>query len=74
LDTGEGIAAEHLPHVFERFYRDHPNRDSTGGSGVGLTISRAIIAGHRGTIAASSAGVGHGTNVQITLPRSAHRE
>lgn len=73
-DTGEGIAAEHLPHVFERFYRAHPSSDSTGGSGVGLTISRAIITGHRGTIAASSAGIGHGTDVQITLPRSARRE
>jgi signal transduction histidine kinase len=68
-DTGEGIAAEHLPHVFERFYRAHPAGGDTGGSGIGLTISRAIVAGHRGRIAVRSAGIGQGTEVRVTLPR-----
>jgi two-component system, OmpR family, sensor histidine kinase BaeS len=69
-DTGEGIAAEHLPHLFERFYRAHPNSGHTAGSGIGLTISKAIVTGHHGQITVHSAGVGHGTEVQITLPRA----
>jgi signal transduction histidine kinase len=68
-DSGEGIAAEHLPHVFERFYRAHPISGDTGGSGIGLTISRAIVAGHHGRISVHSAGAGHGTETRITLPR-----
>jgi len=70
-DTGEGIAPEHLPHVFERFYRAHPASGDTVGSGIGLTISRAIVAGHRGRIEVHSDGVGRGTDVRITLPRDA---
>jgi two-component system, OmpR family, sensor histidine kinase BaeS len=69
--TGEGIEAEHLPHVFERFYRAHPISGDTGGSGIGLTISRAIVAGHHGRITVHSAGIGQGTEVRITLPRRA---
>jgi signal transduction histidine kinase len=69
-DTGEGIAAEHLPHVFERFYRARPNSDNTTGSGVGLTISRAIVGGHHGRISVTSPGLGGGTSVRVTLPRS----
>jgi signal transduction histidine kinase len=69
-DTGEGIAADHLPHVFERFYRAHPASGDTGGSGIGLTISRAIVTGHHGRITVHSAGAGHGTKVRITLPRA----
>jgi signal transduction histidine kinase len=70
-DTGEGIAAEHLPHLFERFYRAHPSSDSSVGSGIGLTISRAIVAGHDGRIAVHSAGLGQGAEVRVTLPRQA---
>lgn len=66
-DTGEGIERTHLPHVFERFYRAHV-RDDEQGSGVGLTISRAIVAAHAGTITVDSPGVGRGTTVTITLP------
>ena len=69
-DTGEGIAAQHLPHVFERFYRAHPASGDTGGSGIGLTISRAIVAGHHGQITVHSAGPGHGTEIRIILPRA----
>jgi len=69
-DTGEGIAAEHLPHVFERFYRAQPASGDTGGSGIGLTISRAIVAGHHGRITMHSTGLGKGAEVRITLPRT----
>jgi signal transduction histidine kinase len=66
-DTGEGIERAHLPHLFERFYRAH-TRDDEQGSGVGLTISRAIIAAHGGTITVDSPGTDRGTTVTITLP------
>lgn len=66
-DTGEGIDRAHLPHLFERFYRAHTPRDEQG-SGVGLTISRAIIAAHGGTITVDSPGTDRGTTVTITLP------
>jgi signal transduction histidine kinase len=68
-DNGEGIAAEHLPHLFERFYRAHPRADGPDqGSGIGLTISRAIITAHAGTIHLESPGPGQGTTARITLP------
>jgi two-component system sensor histidine kinase BaeS len=68
-DTGEGIAAEHLPHIFERFYRADPARGRThGGSGIGLTIARALITAHGGTITAASQGPGTGARFTITLP------
>lgn len=66
-DTGEGIERAHLPHLFERFYRAH-TRDDEQGSGVGLTISRAIVAAHGGTITVDSPGPDRGTTVTITLP------
>ncbi|QUW85478.1 HAMP domain-containing protein (plasmid) [Streptomyces mirabilis] len=68
-DTGEGIAAEHLPHVFERFYRADPARDRAhGGSGIGLAIARALVHAHGGTITADSAGPGLGAVFRISLP------
>jgi two-component system sensor histidine kinase BaeS len=68
-DTGEGIAAEHLPHVFERFYRADTARDqASGGSGIGLTIARAMVIAHGGTLTAASAGAGAGACFTITLP------
>jgi len=68
-DTGEGILPAHLPHVFERFYRGDTarNRDRSG-SGIGLTISKAIIDAHGGTITAHSDGPGHGARFDILLP------
>jgi len=66
-DSGEGIDRTHLPHLFERFYRAHTREDEQG-SGVGLTISRAIITALGGTIAVDSPGVDRGTTVTITLP------
>jgi two-component system, OmpR family, sensor histidine kinase BaeS len=68
-DTGDGIAAEHLPHLFDRFYRADPARRHTGGSGIGLTISRAIARGHRGELTAASTGPGHGATFSLRLPR-----
>jgi len=70
-DTGVGIAAEHLPFIFERFYRSDPARTrATGGAGIGLTICRALVHAHGGTITASSAGIGQGTSVRFSVPRA----
>lgn len=70
-DTGEGIGAEHLPHVFDRFYRADPARArATGGSGIGLSIARALVHAHGGTITAHSQGPGTGAAFTVTLPRS----
>ncbi len=68
-DSGIGIAAEHLPHVFDRFYRvDRSRARASGGSGIGLTIVRHLVEGHGGSIRAESAGPGRGSTFTITLP------
>ncbi len=65
-DTGEGIAPADLDRVFDQFQR----RADGGGSGLGLTIARDLVAAHGGTIRAESDGVpGHGTTVRVRLPR-----
>lgn len=70
-DTGDGIGAEHLPHIFERFYRAEPARDrDSGGTGVGLAISRAIARAHGGQLTAASDGAGHGATLTLRLPTS----
>lgn len=70
-DTGDGMTADQLTHIFERFYRGDTARDRDhGGSGIGLTISHALIAAHSGTLTASSAGPGHGSEFTIELPRT----
>jgi two-component system sensor histidine kinase BaeS len=67
-DTGPGIAAEHLPHLFSRFYRADPSRSrSTGGSGLGLAITKHLAEAHGGTVAVTSA-VGAGSTFTIRLP------
>ena len=68
-DNGEGIAAEHLPHLFARFYRVDTARDrSHGGSGIGLAITRALVEAHGGTVTAHSDGPGTGSSFTVTLP------
>lgn len=68
-DTGEGVAAEHLPHLFERFYRVDKSRSREGGgSGVGLAISRALVEAMGGSLWAGSAGPGEGATFSFRLP------
>ena len=69
-DTGIGIPAEHLPHIFDRFYRVDKSRSrrAGGGSGIGLTIARALVEAHGGRIWAESAGEGQGSTFTFTLP------
>ena len=67
-DTGIGIPAEHLPHVFERFYRvDKARSREQGGTGLGLSISKSIVTAHGGGIELTSA-PGEGTTCVIALP------
>lgn len=73
-DNGDGIAAEPLRHVFERFYRADSARDRAhGGSGIGLTISKALVEAHGGIIDAHSAGLGLGATFTVTLPSTNDR-
>lgn len=68
-DTGIGITSEHLPHVFERFYRvDKSRTRSSGGTGVGLTIVRHLVHAHGGEVWAESDGPGLGTAFHLTMP------
>lgn len=68
-DSGIGIAVEHLPHLFTRFYRVDKSRSRAGGgSGIGLTIARSLVEAHGGTIRAESGGPGQGSVFTFTLP------
>lgn len=68
-DTGEGIEPGDVDRIFERFYRGDPARRRTGaGSGIGLTIARAIVEAHGGTLRAGSEGPGHGSRFVVELP------
>lgn len=68
-DTGIGLTAEALPHIFERFYRVDKSRSrARGGSGIGLTISKHIIGAHNGHLEAASLGLNQGSTFTITLP------
>ncbi len=67
-NTGAGIPPEDLPHIFDRFYRVDKSRSrSTGGVGLGLTITKHLVEAHGGTIEASSQ-EGQGTLMVVTLP------
>jgi two-component system heavy metal sensor histidine kinase CusS len=67
-DTGVGIPPEHLPHVFDRFYRaDKARSRAEGGSGLGLSIARSLVAAHAGQIALTSV-PGRGTTCTVALP------
>jgi two-component system sensor histidine kinase BaeS len=71
-DAGRGIAADDLPHVFERFYRADPARaggEARSGSGIGLTIARELLAANGGSIGVERTGP-HGTTFAIELPAS----
>ncbi|ALU40873.1 histidine kinase [Kocuria flava] len=71
-DTGEGIPAASLAHVFERFYRANTGREAQrGGSGLGLAISKALVEAQGGTLEATSPGPGRGASFRIRLPRRA---
>ena len=69
IDTGVGVGAEHLPRVFERFYRADPSRsrEDGGGTGIGLAIARSIVEGHGGLITAESE-PGQGATFTFDLP------
>jgi signal transduction histidine kinase len=70
-DSGEGIPAEQLPHIFDRFYRADASRSrETGSTGLGLAIAQAITQAHGGQIEAHSAGANLGSTFSITLPIS----
>jgi two-component system sensor histidine kinase BaeS len=68
-DTGIGIAAEHLSHLFTRFYRVDKSRSrAAGGNGIGLTIARHLVEAHGGSIRAESPGASQGSTFTFTLP------
>jgi two-component system, OmpR family, sensor histidine kinase BaeS len=69
VDSGIGIAPEQLPQLFERFYRvDKARARALGGSGIGLTISKALVEHHGGRIWAESPGLGQGATFSFSLP------
>ncbi|MBI4761348.1 MAG: sensor histidine kinase [Chloroflexota bacterium] len=74
-DTGIGIPPEHLPHIFDRFYRvdKSRSRQAGGGSGIGLTIARALVEAQGGRIWAESKGEGTGSTFTFTLPIAAEK-
>ena len=67
-DRGEGIAAEHVPHLTRRFYRVDPSRSrAAGGTGLGLAIVKHIVERHRGRLDIASR-KGEGTTITVRLP------
>jgi OmpR-family two-component system manganese-sensing sensor histidine kinase len=72
-DTGIGIPPEHLPHLFERFYRvDEARARHTGGFGLGLALAQQIVTAHRGSLQVASQ-VGEGSVFTVELPLSSSR-
>ncbi len=65
-DNGQGIAAEHLPHIFQRFYRPNPAR-SGGGAGLGLALVKAAAESAGGEVSVTSE-LGHGSRFVVDLP------
>jgi signal transduction histidine kinase len=74
VDTGVGISPEHLPRLFERFYRADPARSrEDGGTGIGLAIARSVVEAHGGKIRASST-PGEGSTFTFDMPVAARRD
>jgi signal transduction histidine kinase len=74
-DTGDGIPAEHVSRLFDRFYRVDAARDrGHGGAGIGLAIAKALVEAHGGSIGADSGGPGAGSTFTVTLPRRSPRD
>ena len=70
-DTGIGISAEQMPFIFNRFYRTDKSRTrASGGSGIGLTITKALVQAHQGKIWAESNGEGKGSTFSFLIPLS----
>jgi CheY-like chemotaxis protein len=69
-DEGEGIAADFLPHVFERFRQADESKTRThGGLGIGLALVKSFVEAHGGRVVAESAGAGNGSRFTVYLPR-----
>jgi CheY-like chemotaxis protein len=69
-DTGIGIPADKLPHIFDPFVQvDHASDKAHGGLGIGLALSKRLVEMHGGTISVASEGLGKGSQFTITLPR-----
>jgi signal transduction histidine kinase len=70
-DTGHGIAPQHLPHVYERFYRgDKARSRETPGTGLGLALVKSVVEAYGGQIKIDSEGIGKGTTVSVDWPLS----
>ncbi len=70
-DKGDGIDAEHLPHLTRRFYRTDPGRSrASGGTGLGLAIVKHVVERHRGRLEIASV-PGEGTTVKVRLAQAA---
>jgi signal transduction histidine kinase len=67
-DTGSGISADFLPHVFELYRQGAPAANQLPGLGIGLAIVAQIVKLHAGTVRAESAGLGEGATFIVTLP------
>jgi signal transduction histidine kinase/ActR/RegA family two-component response regulator len=72
-DTGKGVTAERLPHIFSRFGAAHTTSQSQGGMGLGLAIVRHLVDLHDGTVQAASAGPGRGATFTVTIPLTDER-
>lgn len=73
-DTGSGIAPNHLPRIFERFYRVDPGRSrDAGGTGLGLSIVKHLVEAHGGSVRAEST-VGVGTTISVNFPAAASQD